>query len=405
MLVSRPAVNEPLFASITKVLGAVTFTTDLPAVWHYAALLSLTCDDPSRRERILDKWVPTSQIDEHLQDATRVLAELCNDSSIPSPLRSQISLIDPREYVHVILAWRYNSFGHHTETDALCMYDTTSSMAHSCSPSAVWHFGSEDAFCLRARVSLQPGDEITISYLGDEDLLRSIPERRKRTQGWLFSCRCYRCLSPIDYSRGFRCPTCFIGAIYMHPKNVPVGPCACCNTVIPTDTLSRYLDLETSYITRLQQTDQTDLEDITSVLSDAQNLFHENHWIIYSLETWICECLKKSKTSDTSKRILLLTNRLHFLMQTFPVANYTTAWILEELGDCYADLRLYFEAAQKYSASYWYMQILCGSQHPFSESISAKWAAIEDDKTESKNEDDLITASTTPSRTSPPTVI
>jgi hypothetical protein len=166
------------------------------------------------------------------------------------------------------------------------------------------------------------------------------------------------------------------------------------------------LDLEISYTTRLQQTDQTDLEDIASVLNDARNLFHENHWIIYSLEIWICECLKKSKTSDTSQRILLLTSRFHFLTQTFPVANYTTAWILEELGDCYADLRLYSEAAQKYSASYWYMQILCGSQHPFSESISTKWAAIEEDKTESKKEDDhLITASTTPSRASPPTVI
>ena len=404
MLVSRPSLNEVMFAAISRVLCEVSFTPDLPAVWHYAALLSLTSDDPSRRERMRDKWVPESQLEEHAPAAIDVLAELLKDATLPPEIRNRISLIDPREYMHMILAWRYNSFGHHTDTDALCMYDTTSTMAHSCSPSAVWHFGADDAFCLRARVSLKPGDEITISYLGDEDLLRSVPERRKRTQGWLFACQCDRCLSPIDYSRGFRCPTCFIGAVYMHPKNVPVGPCSCCNTAIPDTTLERYLDLESSYTSRLSQTDQTDLEDITCVLSDARNLLHENHWIIYSLETWISDCLKKSNPAASSRRITLLTSRLNFLTLTFPVANYTAAWILEELGDCLSDVRLSAEAARNYSASYWYMQILCGSQHPFSESISSKWAALEEEKPE-KDEEEGITASTTPARASPPTLI
>ena len=387
------------------------FTAEFPAVWHFAALLSLTCDDNVRRDRMRDKWVPQSKMTEFVSQSADVLRALEEDYTLSVDLRERIAQIDATDYIHMILAWRYNSFGHHTDSNSLCMYDTTSTMAHSCSPSAVWHFGSEDAFCLRARVHLNAGDEITISYLGDEDLLRSVPERRRRTEGWLFSCRCDRCCSAIDFSRGFRCPTCFIGSIYMHPKDLPVGPCSCCNSTLPIETLDRYLHLESSYATRLTQTDQSDLEDVLSVLSDARNLFHEQHWIINTLEAWICEGYKKTTKSAmiSQKRLLHLQNRLNFLTQTLPIANYTSAWILEELGDCYAEQHLWTEAANKYAASYWYMQILCGPQHPFSESISAKWGAVEDKKSGEGGIDtpliDTASTTATPSRTSPPTVI
>lgn len=405
LLVSHPSLNEALFSAVSKVLENIPQSSDLPAVWHYAALLSLTGEDRVKRERMQDKWVPESKLEDLIEIACSVLNSLFSNPSLPPEFSEKMSIVDPEEYARMILAWRYNSFGHHTDASALCMYDITSTMAHSCLPSAVWHFGSDDAFCLRARVSLKPGDEITISYLGDEDLLRSVPERRKRTQGWLFSCHCDRCQSPIDFSRAFRCPTCFIGAIYMHPKNIPVGPCTCCNATLNTEMCERFLELESAYASRLQQTDSTDYDDVQAVLVDARNLFHENHWIIYSLETLVCEYLKKTKT-NTPARLMYLSSKLQFLNQTFPIANYTSAWILEELGDCYADLNMTNEAALKYTTSYWCMQILCGSQHPFSESISAKWAEIEDEKETTKPPvEEPETTSTTPSRASPPTVI
>lgn len=90
-----------------------------------------------------------------------------------------------------------------------------------------WHYGPEDSFVLRARVPIQPGDELTISYIGDEELFKSTNVRRQRLQGelfssatsrvisvgWLFTCHCHRCDEPVDYARGLRCIQCHAGVV------------------------------------------------------------------------------------------------------------------------------------------------------------------------------------------------
>lgn len=46
-------------------------------------------------------------------------------------------------------------------------------LAHDCAATACWHYGDQDAFVLRARQLIRKGEEITISYVGDEDLFKS----------------------------------------------------------------------------------------------------------------------------------------------------------------------------------------------------------------------------------------
>jgi hypothetical protein len=314
------------------------------------------------------------------KECPAIMAQILSQESLPETLRNSLEGVNIEDYTRIALAWRYNSFGHHTDPNSLCMYDITSTMAHSCAPSTVWHFGQDESFCLRARVKLRPGDEITISYLGDEDLLRSIPERHKKTDGWLFECTCDRCQAEIDLCRTFRCPTCFVGAIPMTAlPQVPAGPCSTCNAHIDRTTLSQYIELEDSYMTRLGQTDQSDIEDLISIQTDSLNLFHDNHWIVYFLDTWIAEALKSRSPTELHKRVYHIQRRIQFLNRVFPTANYTTSWAYEELGDCYAALNRKREAETFFAESYWRMKILCGTDHPFSESVSAKWASVTDD--------------------------
>lgn len=80
---------------------------------------------------------------------------------------------------------RYNSFGHHSE-DGLVLYNRISMAAHGCDPTCCWTYGDEESFVLRARVTLQPGAELTISYLQDEDLLKSTNVRRRKLENWKF---------------------------------------------------------------------------------------------------------------------------------------------------------------------------------------------------------------------------
>ena len=278
-----------------------------------------------------------------------------------------------KEYAHLTLVWRFNSFGHHTDSNALCMYDVTSMMSHSCGSSGVWHFGSDDSFCLRARVGLRAGDEISISYLADECVFKSACVRKEKTQGWLFTCQCVRCEGPtIDYSRGFRCPSCVVGIVYFSPSGTPHA-CSTCNTPLSEKLVKHYLELEPMYADRLAGIDRSDIKDVLAVKKEAVNLFG-NHWILYALDSMVSESLKSSTDpSQLQRRIHVLLSRLAFLKQTFPMASYTSAWLLEEIGEIYTKLALPAIAAEYYEDAYWTMRILCGQDHPFTEGIQTKW--------------------------------
>merc|ERR1712137_810665 len=118
--------------------------------------------------------------------------------------------VSPQKFQRVTSAWRYNSFGHH-KPDGLVLYNRISMCAHSCDPTCCWSYGEEDAFVLRGRIALKPGDELTISYLQDDDLLKSTIVRRQKLQNWQFTCACPRCSLHVDKGRGFKCRRCKYG--------------------------------------------------------------------------------------------------------------------------------------------------------------------------------------------------
>lgn len=337
-------------------------------------MLSLLTDDPNLKVKMLSKWIPEHEGSAQL-DCEEIIARILKADSLSTSLRESIERLDVSDYARLTLVWRYNSFGHHTDTNALCMYDITSMMAHSCGSTGVWHFGSNDSFCLRARVALNQGDEITISYLSDDDLFKSTSVRRQKSQGWLFSCNCVRCTSSdscsIDYSRGFRCPTCTVGTVFVSPQD-EMSPCCSCASKLSPDLVKHYLELEPLYADRLACTEKDDLDDVQAVLTEARNLFSDNHWIMYGLDSMVCDHLKKANDNSGAK-IDVLQRRLSFLTRTFPMANYTTGWLLEEIGDWYIAEGSRAVAESFYERAYWTLRIMCGPDHPFTEGVQTKW--------------------------------
>ena len=108
----------------------------------------------------------------------------------------------------LLQAWTLNCFESSEAPTAYAIYFVPSFMSHSCAPSAVWALTEDQRFRLRARCDIEEGAEVSISYLSEEMLLDTAPER----QGFLlaskgFWCSCDRCApSAPDLSRGFRCP-------------------------------------------------------------------------------------------------------------------------------------------------------------------------------------------------------
>lgn len=323
------------------------------------------------------KWVPPPQHTPYpnlVRDSGVLLSFLLESEHIPQSMKDLFSRLDPEDVAHIALVWRYNSFGHHTDTNALCMYDVTSMMAHSCLPSAVWQFGEDDSFCLRARVAVKEGDELCISYLGEDDLAKSVSIRQHKTGGWLFSCACSRCVDQrLDFSRGFRCPSCLLGSIFFASKDPDSGgACTACGAEMESEEKRKRLDLETLYAERVAVTDKSDIADVCEIYRESLNLFTNQHWVPYILLSYMTECWKTGGDIPPGRRIHALKKRIEFLDKTFPVANYTVACLWEEVGDCFAAMNCKEEAAECFDTAYWTYRILLGYDHPSAAAVYVK---------------------------------
>eukprot|EP00400_MALV-I_sp_L67-5_P000797 gene797-1043_t len=138
MLTSTPSLDKEVWDILNKCQKEQPM--DLPPVWHMAALYTLSQLPKDVVDICLDKWVPPESM-EVCDDVKRV------HSRLPPATTKKIKT---NEYQQAVMAWRYNSFGHHSDSDGLVMYNRISMMSHSCQSTCCWHYGDNDTFILRA---------------------------------------------------------------------------------------------------------------------------------------------------------------------------------------------------------------------------------------------------------------
>ena len=80
------------------------------------------------------------------------------------------------------------------------MYELQSTINHSCFPNAQVEFPFNNHECVvNATKSIEPGEEILISYLNDCELERSRHSRQKSLrEHYLFLCQCRKCKEQVD---------------------------------------------------------------------------------------------------------------------------------------------------------------------------------------------------------------
>lgn len=192
-------------------------------LWYWAALCSLTeeqaCPGPTKGS--FHSVNPDTQRKLLCLYHDPVAEPSCAAKMLVQVFRLSVAPIVLEE---LIQAWILNCFDHSDEPQGYAAYFGASFMSHSCLPNAIWHFAegtsAEDTFVLRARQDIAPADEICISYLPEEGLLKSALVRKKELQSTKrFLCTCQRC-GPggidVDRCRGFRCPHCGLGTVF-HP--------------------------------------------------------------------------------------------------------------------------------------------------------------------------------------------
>lgn len=361
-LVALPALAQKLWAHLQKLheaeplnLGTVTF--------HFAALMSQFTLDPMSIDVILDKYVPEPD-EEAGDDVVRILQSIqaCVEE-LYEGLNLKANPVDPRRLQRLVSAWRYNSFGHHKE-DGLVLYNRISMCSHSCDPTCCWSYGEDDAFVLRARVALKEGDELTISYLQDEDLLKSTLVRRAKLQNWRFTCACERCNKVIDTGRGFKCRTCKFGVMFA-TANDCFTPCNSCGIMTSAEETRILLHHEEEYVVRVDNLDKTDLVDVRAVYDAADQIF-EKHWILYVMDTYLWD---GSREKDVVSAIEHQRRRIDFHQHYYFRPTFILAWCHEELGDCLNNQKLnkrFF--TQAYNKAYNMLAVLVGANHQYTAS-------------------------------------
>ncbi|CAD7957247.1 unnamed protein product [Amoebophrya sp. A25] len=425
LLVSVPSKYPALWAALSAAnevepvaLGTTTF--------HFAALLSWLCLNDTDLKKIVDKFAPDEETSTVSRDAERLLELLPpflnhDGAAAAIGVRPEIvrfTMPTPQYMQALLSAWRYNSFGHHGE-EGLVLYHRISMAAHGCDPTCCWTYGDEDSFVLRARVTLEPGAELTLSYLQDDDLLRATNIRRQKLENWKFHCLCNRCLIMVDTCRGFRCLKCRSGAhyyiehppddlkehvsgpdlevdsgadVFMSPTNSPTGgsnknrrslltPCEVCGEVCREAEEKQCLDLEPDYIQRIENLDKDNIHDIELVYNASLDFFHDMHWCLFACDQLIWQYYRDR---DPVLALMHQEKKVNYHSRAYPRPTFVWAWGLEELADSMQKSPNAFERPSRvaqmmnlYRKAQCQLGILCGPGHPYAIGPQNKWHAAQ----------------------------
>merc|ERR1719362_578186 len=129
-------------------------------------------------------------------------------------LRRVASKVDCNIIRIVILSSVHEKWTGVESGDVSCaVYQACSRFNHSCEPNIGRRFDADGCMSLHTLRDIEAGEEMTISYLGDAELLQNTERRRWQLQPWGFRCSCPRCEDLVDPTRVFHCTSCGDGLV------------------------------------------------------------------------------------------------------------------------------------------------------------------------------------------------
>lgn len=364
----RIEVGEPIFRESPlhvvweegKTLGALRAVCDgfeegeEEVSWYLCALCSLTVEQlagqgpMTARKRFAWRQMSAEQQARALLLHQGDRAESSTEIAAEIARRMAPGFCDPELLGKLVLVWKMNCFDVSEEgRPGSALYFLPSLMSHSCFPSAMWHADRNNNFVLRARRRIEPGEEITITYLDEEELVGTASARREhlyRTKD--FWCRCSRCEAEEDASRGFACPC---GGQIFAPARAEAEAeglgsaslarallgrrCGGCGLRVPADTASALAAAEG----RLQDTlgewtregaERPSEEAMRSVLAEVDRALGQ-HALAYRLRKAVASGPPFTSARLARERAELLARCALFTSEADPGLSAAHAWTLE----------------------------------------------------------------------------
>lgn len=332
----------------------------LPAAFHVAQLFKLYDLPDSIQEQILSLSVPeTLAADSNLSRAWASIAEL------PSASPEQV-----RQLQRFASVLQYN--GIEGPNGGTALYPKCCRINHSCSPNAAWHVldaWDKSPRVVRALVPIAQGEELTVSYLSDEDLLRDTTSRQQLlASSRLFQCWCTKCSQAIDRARAFPCTAC--------GSTVCVGESACGRCGVPLEW-EPHLAVERHLQERVRVLDgvlssgaRLDIRDEVLEVSAACSVaMAPTHWLLAKIKYLEFEVLQQTRPVDAVATLAAITAVVaaHSAVTT-PLARI--AWELEFQGDW--SRRVHGSGDAQYTAAQRLLQVVLGTDQGLAAKIKGR---------------------------------
>lgn len=348
LLLVAEAPENVAFQRVTKVVLSRGFAHS--PLWYWSALCSLTSEDltgcsvqvpPSSTEqqtRLLLLCQP--EVSETSPDINALTEDLWSGAS-QSRRRAVSGKLE-----RLLAVWLLNCFEHSEDPVGFSTFFLPSFLSHSCRPNCMWHYNGDD-FVLRAREDIAANEEVTVSYLSEEALLSSTASRRRQLEVTKhFVCYCERCTMPLDQVRGFTCPSCKAGEIFLDvsgPAPAPSSDGACnqCGFLANSAQVAQLCAQEAKVEELMQDWDRRAVNATPDMyLTDASALRLEmNFEALFSPHHWLRDRAGRHlvayyEATDRNDLALPLAKRcVEFTMETFPGYSALHAWALETQGD------------------------------------------------------------------------
>ncbi|CAE8589610.1 unnamed protein product [Polarella glacialis] len=201
---------------------------------------------------------------------------------------------------------------------------------------------------MRARKAIAAGDEITVSYLAEEALLESTASRRTQLEATKhFLCNCGTCSATLDLVRGFACPGCKEGEVFLdvrgeRPASAAQGACRRCGFLPDARQVSDLAKQEARIEELVQEWDRRMGKTGTgpeNLLTDAiaakmeqsfRGLFSARHWLRDRAAQHLVTYYEA--TGNAEKALPLAQGCASFAEEVYGFSALH-AWALETQGD------------------------------------------------------------------------
>ena len=239
--------NPILYVSSENIVDPLMF--GVAAYKMFANDLSL-----EQKEKVLSLFGPTEG---ELADCLRICAVQARDRQYVSPDEVETLL-------EVMLVVSFNAF--ELVNNIHAVYTEFTRLSHSCAPNCSFSFRGKAVYCY-ARTHIKEGEELTITYRGEVDLMPTHERRLMYLETKFFTCHCPRCDAIGDDMRQFDCfdPACkgvlmvcqpinkkgclinmsYNGVEYVEPHLLP---CTVCHRAASADYQAKVFALETKLV-------------------------------------------------------------------------------------------------------------------------------------------------------------